>query len=178
MLLRVPPGHVANKLPREGYGTVIIAICAAKRSEQIAPLSRFVKLIGVIECMPRLMTHVHHDLASVFEVVHIALKLCQLRIGQIERNADDGLAGGTSPFIGKITKRAEPVDALGVQFAIKLLNESFERGTLQLEPEFSNGLREYLLELRSGFLEIAHGAIQSSIPRNQIWHGKAYRLCT
>src|ERR1035437_628824 len=26
MLLRIPPGHVANKLPRERYGTVIIAI--------------------------------------------------------------------------------------------------------------------------------------------------------
>ena len=70
------------------------------------------------------------------------------------------------------------MDALGVQFTIKLLNESFERRTLELEPEFSNGLGEDLLELRSGFLEIAHGAIQSSIPRNQIWHGKAYRLCT
>src|ERR1700677_3323045 len=42
MLLRVPPGHVANKLRRKRYGTVIIAICAAKRTEEIAPLSRLV----------------------------------------------------------------------------------------------------------------------------------------
>ena len=35
--------------------------------------------------------------------------------------------------------------------AIELLNESFERGTLKLEPEFANGLGEYLLEFRSGF---------------------------
>src|ERR1700756_918649 len=42
MLLRVPPSHVANKLPRERYGTVIIAICAPKRTEEIAPLSRLV----------------------------------------------------------------------------------------------------------------------------------------
>jgi hypothetical protein len=118
------------------------------------------------------MTHVHHDLASVFQVVHIALQLCQVRVGQIERNADDGLARGTSPFIGKVTKRAELVDALGFQFAIKLLNESFDRRTLELEPEFANGLGEYLLEFRSGFLEIGHWAIQSSIPPNQIWHGK------
>src|SRR5271168_64488 len=116
------------------------------------------------------MTHVHHDLASVFQVVHIALKLGQVRVGQIERNADDGLARGTSPLIGEITKRTELVDALGLQFAIKLLNESFERRTLEFEPEFANGLGEYLLELRSGFLEIAHLAIQSSIPLNQIWH--------
>ena len=65
------------------------------------------------------------------------------------------------------------MDALGFQFAVKLLNESFERRTLEFEPEFANGLGEYLLEFRSGFLEIAHWAIQSSIPRNQIWHDNA-----
>jgi len=70
------------------------------------------------------------------------------------------------------------VDTLSFQFAIKLLNESFERRTLEFEPEFANGLGEYLLKFRSGFLEIVHGAIQCSIRRNQVWHGKAYRLCT
>src|ERR1700691_2817489 len=128
--------------------------------------------------MSGFMAHVHHDLASVFQVVQLALELCQVRVGQIERNADDGLARGTSPFIGEITKRTEFVDALGFQFAIKLLNKSFQRRTLEFEPEFANGLGEYLLEFRSGFLEIVHGAIQSSIPGNQIWYGKAYRLCT
>jgi hypothetical protein len=114
------------------------------------------------------MTHVHHDLASVFQIVHLALKLRQVRVSQIERNADDGFARRTSPFIGEITMRTELVDALGFEFAIKLLNKSFQRRTLEFEPEFANGLGEYLLELRSGFLEIAHGAIQSSIPRNQV----------
>ncbi len=61
------------------------------------------------------------------------------------------------------------MDALGLQFAIKLLNESFERRTLEFEPEFANGLGEYLLEFRSGLLESAHWAIQSSTPRHQIW---------
>src|ERR1700685_1694439 len=150
MLLRVPSGHVANKLPRERYGTVIIAIGAAKRTEEMAPLNRLVWLVPVIECVSGLMTHIHHDPASVFKVVHIALKLCQVRVGQIERNADDGLARGTSPFIGEITKRTELVDALGFQFAIKLLNESFRRRTLEFEPEIANGLGEYLLEFRSG----------------------------
>src|SRR6185369_12393235 len=118
------------------------------------------------------MTHVHHDLASVFQVVHVVRKLCQVRVGQIKRNADDGLTRRTSPFIGEITKRTELVDALGFQFAIKLLNESFEWRTLKFEPEFANGLGEYLLEFRSSFLEITHWAIQSSIPRNRLWHGR------
>src|ERR1700751_2425027 len=124
------------------------------------------------------MTHIHHDLASVFEVVHITLKPGQVGVGKIERNADDTLAGGTSPFIGKITKRAELVEALGFEFTVKLLNEAFKRRALKLEPEFANGLGEDLLEFRLSFLEIAHWAIQSSIPRSQIWHGKAYRLYT
>ena len=157
---------MANKVPRERNGPIVVAICAAKGTEEIAPLSRLVELVGVIECVSGLMTHVHHDFASVFEVVHIALKLSQIRVGQIKRNTDDGLARGTSPFIGEIAERAELVDALGFEFAIKLLNESFERRTLEFEPEFANGLGEYLLEFRSGFLEIAHRAIQSSIPRN------------
>src|SRR5438045_6307756 len=118
------------------------------------------------------MTHVHHDLASVFQVVHIALELRQVRVGQIERNADDGLARRASPFIGEITDRTELVDALGFQFAIELLNESFQRRTLEFEPEFANGLGEYLLEFGAGFLEIEHSAIQSSILRSRIWHGK------
>src|SRR5579863_5382124 len=108
--------------------------------------------------MSSLMTHVHHDLASVFQVVHIALKLCQVRVGKIEWNADDGFARGASPFIGEITKRTELVDAFGFEFPVKLLNESFERRTLEFEPQFANGLGEYLLEFRTGFLEIVHWA--------------------
>jgi hypothetical protein len=60
------------------------------------------------------------------------------------------------------------MDALSFEFAIKLMNESFERRTLEFEPEVADGLGEYLLKFRSGFLEIAHRAIQSSIPRNQV----------
>ena len=149
-----------------------------ERGRKAAPLSRLVQLVGVVECVSGLMTHIHHDLARVFQVVHIALKLCQVRVGQIEGNADDGLAGGTSPFIGEIAQGAKFMDALGFQFTIKLLNESFERRALEFEPEFANGLGEDFLKLCSGFFEIAHWAIQSSTPLNQIWHGKAYRLCT
>src|SRR3954451_7001898 len=106
--------------------------------------------------MSGLVTHVHHDLASVFEVIHIALKLRQVRIGQIERNADDGFAGRTSPFIGEITRRTELADALRFQFAIQLLHESLERRTLKLQPQLANGLGKYLLEFRSGFFEMKH----------------------
>ena len=73
--------------------------------------------------------------------------------------------------------RTELVDALGFQFAIELLNESFERRTLQFESEFANGLGEYLLEFRPGFLKITHWAIQfyTTEPNLAL---EAYRLCT
>jgi hypothetical protein len=60
------------------------------------------------------------------------------------------------------------VNALDFEFSIKLLNESLERRTLEFEPEVADGLSEYLLKFRSGFLEIAHRAIQSSIPRDPV----------
>ena len=50
----------------------------------------------------------------------------------------------------------ELVDTLGFQFAIELLNKSFEWRTLEFESEFANGLGEDLLEFRSGFLEVTH----------------------
>src|ERR1700751_325297 len=178
MLLCIPPRHVPNELPRERDGTVIIAISASKRTEEIAPLRRLVKLVRIVERVSGLMAHVHHDLPGVFQVVHIALKLSQIRVGQIKRNADDRLARRTSPLIGEIALRTEFVDAFGFQFSIKLLNESFQRRTLELQPQFANGLGEYLLEFRSGFFEIAHWATQSSIPRSQVWHAKACRMCT
>ncbi len=157
MLLRIPPGHVANKFARERDGTVVVAIGAPKRAKQIAPLSQLMQLVRVIECVSGLMTHVHHDLARVFQIVHVAFKPRQVRVGQIERNADDRLARRAAPLIGEITKRTELVDALRFQLAIKLLHESFQRRTLEFEPEFTNGLGEYLLEFSSGFFEIAHG---------------------
>ena len=178
MLLRVPAGHVADKVSRERDGAVVITICAAKRTEEIVPLRRLVELIRVVEGVPCLMTHVHHDLASVFEVVHAALKLRQVWVGEVKRNADDRLAGGTAPFVSEVAQRAELVDALGLQFAIELLNESVKRRTFELEPEVADWLGEDLLELCSGFLEVAHVATQSSIPPSGISHGKAYRLCT
>ena len=66
---------------------------------------------------------------------------------------------------------------LGFQLAIKLLNKAFYRRPLELEPKLANGLGKYFLEFRSALLEIAHGAIQCSIPMNRIWHPWAYRFC-
>ena len=124
------------------------------------------------------MPHIHHDLASIFQVVHVALKLRQVRVGEIERNADNRLAGRTSPFIGEITKRSELVYPLGLQFAIKLLNESFERRALEFQAELANGLGEYLLEFRPGFLEIAHCAYSEFYTMAPALARRAYRLCT
>jgi hypothetical protein len=48
------------------------------------------------------------------------------------------------------------MDALGFELSIKLLHESLDRRTFEFQFELANGLREYLLELGSGFLKVAH----------------------
>ena len=98
------------------------------------------------------MPHIHHDLASVFQVVPLALQLRQHRACQVERNADDRLSGGASPFIGEITKGAKLVNALGFEFAIELLHELFNRRPLEFEPEFLYGPAEDVLKVRLGLL--------------------------
>ena len=68
------------------------------------------------------------------------------------------------------------MDALGFEFEIELLNEPFERRALEFESELANGLGEYLLELGSGFFEIAH--LSEFYTTEPDLARRAYRLCT
>src|SRR5262249_23699967 len=99
MLLRVPPWHVTNELPRERHRLVLVAVWTAGRSEQFAPLPSLVELVGVVVSMPRLLTQVHYDLARVLEMVHLFFQVLQLGFRKIKRNADDRLLRRTSPLI-------------------------------------------------------------------------------
>jgi hypothetical protein len=44
---------------------------------------------------------VHEDLALVLDVVDLLLQLGQLGVGQVERDADDGLTVGAPPLVGE-----------------------------------------------------------------------------
>ena len=45
--------------------------------------------------------------ALVFEVVHLLLEARELRVGEIERDSDDRLAGRAAPLVGQVAERAE-----------------------------------------------------------------------
>src|SRR3954465_13798844 len=106
MFLRIPSFHVTDESSRKRYGLVVFAIRFAKWTKQLVPFRRFIKLIRVIESVSRFMAHVHHDLAGVFQVIHLALQLLQFWIGKIKRDSDDWLFRGTSPLIAQINERA------------------------------------------------------------------------
>ena len=163
MLLRVPAGDVAHEAARERDRAVVVAVRAAERTEEIAPLRRLVQLVGIVEGVPRLVAEVHQDLALVLEIVHRLLEARELRIGEIERDPDHGLAGRTAPFVGQIAERAKFLQALAFELAVKLLNVPFEVRSFELEPELLDGLGQDLLDIRRGFFKGLHaGAIKGS----------------
>src|SRR5439155_10335701 len=125
---------------------IVLAVRPSKRSEELAPIGRLVELVGVVEGVPRFMTKIHHDLALVFEVIHLLLELGELGVRQVEGDRDDRLLRRTAPLAREVTLRLEPLDALVLELAIELPHEAFERRTFDLETEIANGLIEQLLD--------------------------------
>ncbi len=156
MFLRVPAFHVPHKLARERNRFVVVAVRPPERTEDAAPLLRFVERVGVVESVTRLVAHVHHDLPRVFNVVHLRLKALQFGIGQVERNSDDRLHVGAAPLIGQVAPGAESFEPLGLQLFVELVNEAFEGRAFQLQAELLNRLGENLLDLCRRFFEVGH----------------------
>jgi hypothetical protein len=140
MLLRVPALHVAHELARERNRLVVVAISPPERPEEVAPFLRFIEGVGVIEGVAGLVAHVHHDLPRVFNVVHLRFEALQFRIGQVERDSDDGLHVRAAPLIGEIALGAEAMEPLSVQLFVELLDEAFEGRAFQLQAELLNRL--------------------------------------
>ena len=102
------------------------------------------------------MAHVHHDLPRVFNVVHLRFEALQFGIGEVERDPDDGLHVGAAPLIGEVAAGPEPVEPLGVQLLVELLDEAFKRRAFQLQAELLNRLGEDLLDLCRRFFKVGH----------------------
>jgi hypothetical protein len=49
------------------------------------------------------------------------------------------------------------MEAFGIEFFVKLLDEALEGRAFELQTELLNGLGEYLLDLGGGFFEVCHG---------------------
>ena len=156
MLLRVPTFHVAHELARERNRFVVVAVGTAERSEEVAPFFGLVERVGVVEGVAGFVAHVHHDLPRVFNVVHRRFEALQFRIGEVERDSDDGLHVRAAPLIGEVAPGAEPLESFGFQFLVELLDEALEGRAFQLQAELLNRLGEDLLNLCRRFFEVGH----------------------
>src|SRR5436190_2683419 len=133
-----------------------------------------VEPVRVVERVTRLVAHVHHDLALVLEIVHRALELGELRIGQIEGDADHRLPVGTPPFVGQVADGLELLETLALQLAMELVYEALDRRAFELEPELVDLLLKQLdfgrglADFGSGyFLEVAHPQGRGFQPRGR-----------
>ena len=98
--------------------------------------------------MARLVAHVAHDLAAVFEVVDRALELAEIRIGEIERNAEHRLHVGTAPLVGEIADRTELVEPAPLELLVELPHVWLDRRSLEPQPQLADPLAEHAAQLR------------------------------
>jgi hypothetical protein len=159
MFLRVPPLDVPHVLLAERHGTVIVPISAKERTEQPPPLGRRVEAVGVVEDMARLVAHIHHDLAVVLEHVDDFFEPSQLRIGQIERNAEHRLLIRTAPLVGQVTNRAELLESAVLELFVQLPDVALDRRAFDTQAEFADLFSEDAANLRVQGLESDHAAI-------------------
>jgi hypothetical protein len=135
MLLRVPAGKMAYEIAAEGNGPVLFTIASSERTERSTPLGGLVEAIRVVECVPRLVTQVHHHLARALELVPLPLDSRESLVGEIERNADDRMARRTSPLVREVVPGMPPADSLRLELAREPMQERFDRRALDREPQ-------------------------------------------
>src|SRR5262249_46968092 len=117
------------------------------------------------ERVPGFVTEIHHDLARVLEIVHRALEPGELRIGEIERNADHRLAVGTAPLVGEIAQRTKALESLALELAVELKHVALDRRAFELEPKLADALAEKIPDVRGSAFEPNHAPMLRSGPR-------------
>ena len=106
--------------------------------------------------MTGLVTHVHHDLAIGLERMCRLLDRPQLRIGEIERDAEHGLLVRASPLVREIANRAKLPEPAPIEFFVQLPNVTFYRGTFNPQTQFADLLAEDPADLRVQGFESRH----------------------
>jgi hypothetical protein len=99
---------------------------------------------------------VHHDLAFVLEVVHLALQAGESRVSEIEGDADHGLPVGTAPFVGEVADRAEVLETLALELAVELVHKALDRRAFEAQAELADALAKQLAELGRSLLKFGH----------------------
>lgn len=118
---------MAHEPTVERHRPVPVAIGPVERAEEPPPLHGLVEPVGVVEGVPCFVPQVHEDLALVLDVVDFLLELGQLRIRQVEGNADDGLAVRAAPLVGEIARRSEMPETLAGQLAVQDVHVPLDR---------------------------------------------------
>jgi len=77
--------------------------------------------------MTGFVPHVHHDLPLVFERVGRFFDRLQLRIGQVERDAEHRLLVRASPLVGQIADRTKALQAAPIELLVQLPDVSLDR---------------------------------------------------
>src|SRR5438132_7687725 len=127
MFLRVTALDVPHEGPAERYRTIFVAVRPEERPEQSAPFRRRVQAVRVVEHMSGLVPHVHHDLPLALERVDRFFELPQLRIRQVERDAEYRLLIGTAPLVGQITDGPKLLQTTPLELFVELANVAFDR---------------------------------------------------
>ena len=147
MLLRVPPLDVAHVVAAERHGPVLVAIRLLEGAENRAPVGARVQAVRVIEDVPRLVAHVAHDFAAVFEVVHRALQLAQVRIRQVERNPQDRLHVRAAPLVGEVAHGPELLQPPSLQLAVELPDVRLDGRSFQAKAQLADALAQHAAQL-------------------------------
>ena len=105
------------------------------------------------------MAHVHHDLALVLERVDRLLERPQLRVGEIERDAEHRLLIRASPLVGQVADRTELLQPAPLELLVELPDVALDRRPLDAQAELADLLPEDAANLRVQGLESDHARI-------------------
>ena len=82
----------------------------------------------------------------------------QLRVGEIERNAEHRLLIGAAPLVGQVADRPELLQPAPLELLVELPDVAFDRGSLDAQAELADLLPEDPADLGVQGLESDHAA--------------------
>src|SRR5206468_8275176 len=114
------------------------AVETAVRPERITPFRQPVEPIRVVERVSRFVAQIHHDLARILEIVHLLLDPGELRVREIEGDADDRLPGGAAPLVREVIVGAEALQ-LPAQLPLEPLDQPLHGRVLEAQVQVPDG---------------------------------------
>src|SRR5262245_7328200 len=125
------------------------------------------KMKCVVDSVAGFVAEVPHRLLVVLDTArHLGFDSLESLIGQIEWNADERRAVGTSPLVAEIDRRPEPDPALR-QLVVELGRESFDARAFDGKANIRNASAEKRVALRGP--GIGHGREEGKVYTRLSW---------